>query len=118
MFSGTYVLVARDAFRHLAYTKFLGEYLRDPKSIPPLGNGFCRFVFGLADNGNGYLLSERGYGAGFSRLTQPTWEWLPAVEVGLEGAPKGLQKTVMISVRSRPKLKRTPHKGAITILPP
>jgi hypothetical protein len=48
--------------------------------------------------------------------------WLPVVEVNAEGAPKGLQKTVMLSVRfcafGGPESNRTPQKVAITILQP
>jgi hypothetical protein len=37
-------------------------------------------------------------GAWFLRLTQPTSKWLSVVEVGLECASKGLQKTLMLLV--------------------
>jgi hypothetical protein len=60
-------------------------------------------------------------GAGFSRLTRPTWKWLPVVEVGLEGASKGLQKTVMLLVTiwpfGGPEPNKTLLRVAITVLP-
>jgi hypothetical protein len=31
----------------------MGKYLLPPKSIPPLGNGFCRVISELAYNENG-----------------------------------------------------------------
>jgi hypothetical protein len=61
-------------------------------------------------------------GVGLSRLTQPTSKWLPVVEVGLEGASKGLRKTVMLLVKfwanGEPKPNKTVHWGSFHLQDP
>jgi hypothetical protein len=88
----------------------------------PLGNGFCRVIFGLAHKGNNYILTKRMYGGRVFETNPACLEVVTSGRSGprlsrVESASKGLQKTVMLLVRFRafggPKRDNTVRKGGI-----